>query len=131
MLFRLSRFFSFFSPLKQASYGFTVQKKYLDLIREGKKTVEGRVNQRKYQKIHIGDLVAFKSSELTDPSVLCVVKEKKIYLTFKEMLQTEGVENCLPGVSSLDEALAIYHAFPGYGEKSLSHGVVAFRLAQK
>lgn len=131
MLSRLPRFCSFFSQFQQTYYGFTVQKKYFDLIREGKKTVEGRVNQRKYQKIHVGDLVAFNSSELTDPSVLCVVKEKKIYLTFKEMLLTEGVENCLPGTLSLDEAISIYHAFPGYEEKSRHHGVVAFRLHKK
>lgn len=67
------------------------KKRYFDLIREGKKNVEGRVNQRKYEKIKIGDLVSFKNPEMSEPSVLCIVKEKKVYLTFQEMLQAEGV----------------------------------------
>ena len=96
MLSPLSR--SSFSSFQTrwVSYAFTVQKRYFDLILEGKKTVEGRLNQKKYQKIKIGDLVSFKSSEPTDHSTFCIVREKNIYRTFKDMLEAEGLENCLP-----------------------------------
>lgn len=35
----------------------------------------------------------------------------------------------LPGVTSLDEAQAIYYGFRGYKEKIAKHGIVAFHIA--
>jgi len=131
MFSRLSRSSFPFFQSRWASYSFTVQKRYFDLILEGKKTVEGRLNQKKYQKIKVGDLVSFKSSEPSDPLSFCIIREKKIYRTFKDMLEAEGMENCLPDASSLDEAISIYHAFPGYREKSPLLGVIAFKLEKK
>ncbi len=45
------------------------------------------------------------------------------------MLSVEGVSACLPNVKSLDDAVAIYKAFPGYAEKEAKFGVLALRLS--
>ena len=44
------------------------------------------------------------------------------------MLQTLGVTRALPGVTSIEEGVAIYHKFPNYEKKAEKHGVVAFEL---
>jgi ASC-1-like (ASCH) protein len=41
------------------------------------------------------------------------------------MLLECGVQACLPDARDLDEALAIYHSFPGFEEKAAESGVLA------
>lgn len=44
------------------------------------------------------------------------------------MLRDLGVENLLPGVSDLKQAVDIYRSFPGYAEKEMMLGVVAMEI---
>ena len=44
------------------------------------------------------------------------------------MLEYEGLENVLPGCSSVEEGVAIYHGFPGYRQGEAQHGVAAFQI---
>jgi len=105
---------------------FPIQERYLKLIRIGKKLVEGRVCKAPYSDIKKGDRIKFYASN--DESVECLVKNVKNYSNFKEMLSNEGLQNCLPGVESLEEGVNIYHSFPGYEENSQKYGVLAIHV---
>jgi len=50
------------------------------------------------------------------------------YRSFEDMLRDFGVENLLPGVSDLKQAVDIYRSFPGYAEKEMMLGVVAMEI---
>jgi len=39
-----------------------------------------------------------------------------------------GIENLLPGVSSIEEAVKIYNNFPGYEERIKKHGFVVIEI---
>lgn len=100
--------------------------KYLELIRSGRKTVEGRIRTGKWSDVITGDRFRFESS---DPSagllpVLCRVTSVRPYDSFRSMLEAEGVDRCLPGITDMDEAVEVYRSIPGYREREAVDGVV-------
>ena len=56
--------------------------------------------------------------------VLAMVK----YMSFREMLENEGLMNCLPNCADIDSGVEIYHAFPNYKAMAMRNGVIAFRI---
>ncbi|KAI1704413.1 hypothetical protein DdX_14280 [Ditylenchus destructor] len=100
-----------------------IRKEYLDLIREGKKTVEGRIGKPEYRDIQKGDRLKFYVEESPEDDVICEVEGVQSFSSFGEMLKAIGYLKCLPLHSSFDSALETYLSFPGY-EK----GVCAFQI---
>lgn len=111
-----------------ARYKISVQNPYFLLIKEGKKTVEGRVHKNKYREMQVGDLIEFQNENDPQQTLLCRIEHKRVYPSFKQMLDQEGVDLCLPGVQSVDKGESIYHGFPSYPEGAMEFGVVAFRI---
>ncbi len=104
-----------------------IQKKYFDLIKSGKKTVEGRINDVPYKKISLGDVILFKDE--TNQSLLrCRVLERHYYSSFREMLIEETLAKCLPDVGSVSEGERIYRSFPQYAEREKLCGAIAFLI---
>jgi len=105
-----------------------VQNRYFELLENGKKTVEARVNKCPYNKIEKGDLIQFQINEDLSKVVLCKVKDKFIYPTFKELLEKEGLKPCLPDALSVDEGVQTYHSFGKYETEVEKYQAVAFRI---
>ncbi|XP_021958230.1 uncharacterized protein LOC110854138 [Folsomia candida] len=100
---------------------------YFHLIESGAKTVEGRCGTERYKNLQPNDFIMFVTDDdntRLPAKVSLIVK----YPSFKDMLTNEGIENCLPGVSDLDEGVKIYRSFPGYAEKEAAFGVIAIRF---
>ena len=57
------------------------------------------------------------------------VEEMKFFATFRAMLIGCGLQQCLPGVSSVSAGVKIYRGFPGYAAGVRERGVVAFRIS--
>jgi ASC-1-like (ASCH) protein len=55
------------------------------------------------------------------------VEEKRTYSTFAEMLRSEGLEKCLPGIFSIEDGVAIYRQFYSKEEEA-QFGVLAFKV---
>lgn len=103
----------------------TLRKEYFSMIKNGLKTIEGRVNTRMFSGMAQGDRITF----ICGPSRLpCLVKGNRTYASFREMLEQEGVQKCLPNAASLDEAVAVYHRIPGYQDKAHRFGVAAIEI---
>ncbi len=109
------------------THSFPLKKQYLDLIKSGRKTVEGRIATTTFLSIHAGDSIEFFSN--TD-RVLCKVSGVGRYPSFREMLSKVGTENCLPGTRSLEEGVRIYDSIPSYAEKSARFGVLALHITK-
>lgn len=50
------------------------------------------------------------------------------YDSFLSMLKTEGLQNCLPGIGSLEDGVQIYHSFPDYKTRESAYGVLAIAI---
>ncbi|KXZ48348.1 hypothetical protein GPECTOR_28g755 [Gonium pectorale] len=113
--------------------------RYLELIRSGAKTVEGRIRVGKWADVVPGDLFRFFSNEQPPPPAgpaaanppptvepaLCVATSVRQYDSFRAMLEGEGLQACLPGCGGVEEGVEVYRGIPGYREREGSDGVVA------
>jgi len=100
------------------------QLRWLKAMSSGKKTVEARLSNK------LGDL------KPTDEIVFCSGLGVQVYTTvlsihkytsFYDMLMAEGVSNVLPGVSTVQEGVKIFHEMyePSWEQK---HGVSAVKF---
>jgi ASC-1-like (ASCH) protein len=78
---------------------------WFSFIQKGQKRVEGRKNSAKYHSIKPGDQIRFFNG---DASFLVIVTEIRSYQTLEAYLQDVGIENALPGIKSLEEAVKVY-----------------------
>ena len=110
-----------------------VQDPYYGQLESSNKTVEARPYYPSYHSYGPGDTIQFVNSG-TQRSFQRVVKCKKIYNSFREMLVDQTVSACLPDLTDADitEGERIYHAFANgtYAAKAKTHRVVAFKLCQ-
>ena len=133
---------------KEDCHELSVQRQYFNKIRDGSKTVEGRAGKieaknnilENYAKgetrFKVGDKLRFTISGDTnrsekntvDQSVTCRITKVVFHDTFKDMLAGDGLEKCLPGVSSVEEGVQIYRSFSGYRQRELEFGVVGIHL---
>lgn len=109
-------------------YEFTLMKKYLHLLRSGRKTVEGRINSGRFRAIRAGDTIRFFYNACPTDDVIVEVVGIRGYRSFEEMLSADGLEACLPGCRSLAEGVAIYDAIPGFRERAARSGVVGLHV---
>lgn len=107
-------------------FTFTLQDKYLLQIRDNRKTVEGRLFKNRFRDVRRGNTIKFTASY--GNSVICTVEKVVQYKTFRDMLTEEGLRNCLPDATSIDEGVRVYHSINGYEEGEKEFGVVAFRI---
>lgn len=107
---------------------FTLQKQYIDLIKAGQKTIEGRINSGEFQKLKIGNKVKFYEAKNPKNYVICEIIGINSYSNFREMLENEGVENMLPGITDLNEGVQIYEKISGYKERCQKNGCLGIRI---
>lgn len=105
-----------------------LQRQYLAAIRDGRKTVEGRVRTSKYAAVRPGDVLLLIANEDERETLAVTVLAVRPYDSFEAMLRSEGVGACLPGVSDVAAGVEIYRSFPRYAEGEGEHGVVAFAV---
>ncbi len=116
--------------MNELLFTFTLQKEFFDAVEEGRKSVEGRLFRPKYFDLKCGDTVIFKHSDEPQHYIEAALLYLNRYPSFELMLQTEGIEKCLPGIDSIAEGVRIYHSFPQYKELEEECGVLAigFRM---
>jgi len=97
--------------------------KYLEMVLDGSKVIEGRINSGLPAQCRPNDFILFFSG---DVCCLTKVREKTPYPTFREMLAHHGIRSCLPDFKgNLDAAEKLYRSFPGYAEKEQKFGVLS------
>ena len=94
----------------------------------GKKIYETRVNDKKRQKMNLGDTIIIKHNDDESKKYQVVITGKKIYKTFKKAIEDSGVKKVLPNVTSINNGVKLYKSFPGYTEGAKKYGVVRFTL---
>ena len=106
----------------------TLMKKYMLMIKDGSKTVEGRINAGLFRGVRQGDTIRFFCKARPNDGVTVRVEEIRPYTSFGDMLRGSGLQACLPDVRSLAEGIKIYDSIPGYKERAAKSGVLALHL---
>lgn len=100
--------------------------KYLEMMKNGTKVWEGRLNNAKYGAIQVGDRVVFESPTRT---LNAMIEERRTFESFRRMLEDQSVEAFLPGDGQdLDGAVEVYRGFPGYRDGEAELGAIAFKI---
>lgn len=105
-------------------------------ILEGKKTIEGRLAKGKFLSFTVGDKILLREDIWEDGKIVnsrntgkvASILAVKQYVSFEEMLKSEGLENVLPSAQSLQDALKIYRQFYSKNDED-KYGVVALKIA--
>lgn len=101
---------------------------YFQMVKSGLKTVEGRLKESKFERLKIGETICFSNAAEKKEWVNVKITHLHTYPSFRQMLIKEGVENCLPGKKNIEEAVKIYHSFPGYQMEESKQGVLAIGI---
>ncbi len=101
-----------------------VDEPYKTFILEGKKTIEGRLNKGTFIKVQAGDIL-----QINPNGAQLKITGKNIYLSFREMIEKEGIENVIPDKSKIDDAVNVYYKFYTK-EQEKEFGVVAIKISK-
>lgn len=107
---------------------FTLQKEYLEMIQSGLKMTEGRINSGGFANLKIGSKVKFFENNNPKNYVICEILTINSYKSFAQMLESEGLENMLPGTTNLQKGVEIYEKIPNYKSKCQQSGCLGIRL---
>lgn len=77
-------------------------------IKEGRKTIEGRKNKGRFASMKVGEIIKFYNE---DESFCCMIKNIKMYDSFREMLECEGLSKCLPIVNNINDGVNVYYQY--------------------
>lgn len=125
--------------IPQPQLTLVVQAVYLEHLRSGLKTHEGRLARLRYLALKPGDLITVQasapsqaSSESEDAVDSSLFRVRKViqYKSFRDMLMTHGVGAFLPGrdEEDVEGAVDVYRAFPGYADGENEMGAVAIEI---
>lgn len=112
-----------------------IESSLVEAIRNGEKTVEGRLGKPRFLQIQPGDTLIVREDIWDngtligsyDNSLRTQVTQVLYFESFKEMLEAIGYKAAVPTASSLDQAIAKYREF--YTKKDEEeYGVVALMI---
>lgn len=120
--------------ISQSESGFTIyhnhrDEPYFTFVKNGQKTIEGRINKGEYRFLKIGDHIVVSNKEETD-SVEIIVKDLHLYASFREMLEKENFKKVLPEAEDIDQGVEVYNIFYT-DEQQKEFGVVAILFEKK
>jgi ASC-1-like (ASCH) protein len=105
---------------------------HFDNVLNGKKIYETRVNDEKRQLIKLGDIIEFTHQTENRQPYSIVVIGIDYFKSFKDAIETSGVKKVLPNVSTVEEGVKLYEAFPHktgtFKDGAKKYGVVRFHL---
>lgn len=99
---------------------------YFTFVKNGQKTIEGRVCKGEYQQLSLGDHIMVNNNEETEV-VEVVVRRIARYASFRDMLAHEPLKQVLPNVTSIEQGLETYRQFYAPAQEQ-EFGVVAFEF---
>ncbi len=112
---------------KQTCHTLKLYSTYFNLIKNGQKTIEVRLNDEKRQKINAGDTIEFLSAENEYEKLSTKVVAKYYFKTFKEMATTLNSASLGFDSKTVNEIVDVYHGIYGT-ENELKYGIVAFKI---
>ena len=104
-----------------------VSEPWFSLISLGLKTVEGRKNKGRFKEMKVNDLIEWRNNDFNPRTVITRIVKKVEYQTFEEYLTKEGLKNCLPGITDMEDGLSVYFKY-FTKQQERDFGVMAIHL---
>lgn len=101
--------------------------KYYNLIKQGEKIYEIRLNDEKRKLIDVGDVITFKKEPELRDSFNVIVKDLIYFDSFDEMASTLPLKKVGFENEKADEVIDIYHQFYTV-EDEKKYGIVAIKV---
>lgn len=99
---------------------------YFTFLKNGQKTIEGRIRKGWYRFVKPGYHIVVYNEEETD-SCETLVRDVRTYSSIKEMLEFEQFKKLLPDVETVEQGVEIYKRFYTE-EQEKEFGVVAIEV---
>lgn len=115
------------SRLIMNTHKFNVSEPWFTLISLGLKKVEGRKNTGKFKEMRVGEIIEWQNNDFTHRSVKTRIIGKMVYKSFRDYLEKEGLNNCLPGIPNIEDGVSVYYKYYTKEDEN-NYGVVAIRL---
>jgi ASC-1-like (ASCH) protein len=101
---------------------------WFSLIKIGANKCEGRLNKGDFSEMKKGDNIIFTNNDFEFPRLFrCKITSVHNYSSFKEYLDVEKLEKCLPGINTIDEGVKIYYKYYTQEDEN-KYQIKAFRL---
>lgn len=101
---------------------------YFIFVKNGQKTIEGRINKGYYRFLKPNDHIIIYNEEESE-SVEVVVKAVRKYPSIRQMLKTEPLKKLLPDAKDIEDGKEIYRKFYTL-EQEKEFGVIAIEIAK-
>jgi ASC-1-like (ASCH) protein len=108
------------------THNMKLKEPYFTQVSNGIKTIEGRINDEKRQKIKVGDTIAFTSEETGEivyksvSSLKSFNKEK----TFSDVITEYNYKLLIPDAENVEEAVKVYTDIPSYVDNASKYGIL-------
>jgi ASC-1-like (ASCH) protein len=99
---------------------------YFTFVKNGQKTIEGRIKKGWYRFVKPGDHIIVYNEEETD-CVEVLVKGVRTYASIRKMLEQESIKKLLPNIETVGQGIEIYKQFYT-DEQQDEFGVVAIEV---
>ena len=86
------------------------QEPYFTFLKNGQKTVEGRLQKGWYANVEPGDHIIVQSEDEADRFETEVIAVRK-YNSIEEMLTKEDIKKMLPDKNTIEEGVEVYQRF--------------------
>ena len=106
----------------------TLKKEYVEAIRSGAKTYEGRIASDYFRGYTAGKKVEWYCGAGENERILTEIVSRRSFSSFEDMLRDIDFKKFLPKASSFENACRLYHSVPGYTEKVQRDGALALEV---
>ena len=89
-----------------------ISEPWFSLIKVGLKTVEGRLNKGDFMSLTKGDIINITNNELGfERKYEIKITSVHRYKTFREYLERESLDKCLPGIDIIEDGVKVYYKY--------------------
>lgn len=105
-----------------------ISEPWFSLIKVGLKTVEGRLNKGDFASLIKGDCIKVVNTKLGFMrNYIIKITSIHKYTSFKEYLEKEKLEKCLPGIDTIEDGVKVYYKYYSKEDEE-KYKIVAIRF---
>jgi ASC-1-like (ASCH) protein len=105
-----------------------ISEPWFSLIKLGLKTVEGRLNKGDFTILNKGDCIQIVNTELGFMRYYTIkITSVHKYKSFKEYLEKEKLEKCLPGIDTIEDGIKVYYKYYSKEDED-KYNIIAIRF---
>ena len=109
---------------------------WFSLVRDGHKTIEGRIYDDKRRRLNVDEQIEFTNKENNKKSFTKIIKRLEIWdnrnsekkIEFKDVINEDNFKKLIPTAKNKEEAIQVYNNIPKYNEKSIKDGIIFIYL---